>query len=124
EGTPTSGARFGYRVSTALRHTGGAPTRAATRLVIPMDSPRESVIFEVLRLTGCLALRARGSSQSTAVPHHSGWRCGRHAHPLSGPNPLTPYPLMVTFPQRVRHRSVISWVRIASGPWLASCSTS
>ena len=45
EGTPTSGARSSNRVSTERRMTGGRPMRAATRLVIPIDNPRESLIF-------------------------------------------------------------------------------
>ena len=42
--TPTSGARSANSVSTDAAHHGRRPTRAATRLVIPMDNPRESLM--------------------------------------------------------------------------------
>jgi hypothetical protein len=41
---PASGARSLNKVSTDWRTIGGRPTADATRLVVPTDNPRESLI--------------------------------------------------------------------------------
>ena len=50
--TPIFGAQCGYSVSTARRVTGGLPSRAATRFVVPIDNPRGSYIERILSSTG------------------------------------------------------------------------
>ena len=47
-GTPTSAARSLNSVRTERRMTGARPIRAATRLVIPIDNPSESLMFPSL----------------------------------------------------------------------------
>ena len=83
DGMPTSGARSCNSVRTERRITGGRPTRAATRLVIPMDNPSESVM-------SCLTIAA--------------WP-GDHPSPLVAPKPLMPSPLTAAAHGWVRHRS-------------------
>ena len=49
-GMPTSGARSSNSVRTDRRVTGGRPSRAATRLVIPTDNPSASLMSYPLSL--------------------------------------------------------------------------
>ena len=69
--TPTSGARSLNTVSTDRRVSGGAPTRAATKLVVPTDNPSASLINEYI---------PAGSEEIST--HHS---CRT---PVAGPIPL------------------------------------
>ena len=58
-GAPTSGACPGERLSIERRVTGGRPTRAATRLVVPMDNPSGSVMAACLLSGPVTTLAAR-----------------------------------------------------------------
>jgi hypothetical protein len=46
EGTPTFGAAWLNKVNAERRTTGRLPTRAATRLVVPIDNPNGSLITD------------------------------------------------------------------------------
>ena len=70
-GTPTSGARPGNSVNTARRITGGRPTRAATRFVIPMDNPRESLMHTpCVRPPITIAAKRPGNMRIPLVPQN------------------------------------------------------
>ena len=58
DGTPTSGGRCGYRVSTDCRVATAPPGPAAARLVAPTDSPTPCVMSRRLSPLGSLALPA------------------------------------------------------------------
>src|SRR6478735_8216275 len=99
-GTPTSGARSSNTVSTDRRITGGRPIRAATRLVMPIDNPRESLIYTpAFRPNLTIAARR-------PYPRHI---------PLTSRDPLTPGPLLPGWQRWVSHRS------LRRRPWIASC---
>ncbi len=85
-GTPTSGARSLNRVSTDRRVTGGRPSRAATRLVIPTDNPSESLTRFPRRLGSRMSVRwfARKRRSRECSPP-----C-RQSPTLMGGNPVEP----------------------------------